>query len=237
MNPQAKAIVLIIDRARSETRTLLTEVESEELLGQAGISIIATKSATSREEAISISRQIGFPVVLKISSPDIVHKSDTGGVKLGLKTPKQVGKAYDEILTAIIQKHPRARVQGVSVQRMAHPGVEVIIGMHQDAQFGPVLMFGLGGIWVEILKDVSFRIAPLSKRDAAEMIREIKGYLLLAGYREQEPVDVPKLEDFLLKVSDFVELNPEVKELDLNPIFAYNDGAVAVDARVILEDL
>ena len=227
----------IIDKARSEARTLLTEVESKELLRQAGINIIDTRLATSREEAVAISKELGFPVVLKIASPDIIHKNDAGGVKLELKTPEQAGNAYDAILTAASQKLPRSRINGVSVQRMAHPGVEVIIGMHQDAQFGPVLMFGLGGIWVEILKDVSFRIAPLSKRDAEEMIREIKGYPLLAGYREQEPVDVPKLEDFLLKVSDFVELNPEVKELDLNPIFAYNDGAVAVDARVILEDL
>ncbi len=226
----------IIDKARSESRTLLTEVESKELLKQAGVNIIDTKLATSREGAIAISQQLGFPVVLKIASPDIVHKSDAGGVKLGLKTPNQVGKAYDQILRAASQKNPQARIDGVSVQKMAKPGVEVIIGMSKDAQFGPVLMFGLGGLWVEILKDVSFRIVPLTKRDAEEMIGEIKGYPLLTGYRGQEPVDVSKLEDFLLKVSDFVELNPVVKELDLNPIFAYSDGAVAVDARVVIED-
>ena len=227
----------IIDRARSEARTLLNEVESKELLGQAGISIIDTRLATSRKEAISMSKQLGFPVVLKIASPDIVHKNDVGGVKLGLKTAEQVGKAYDEILTAVNQRHPQTRVHGVSVQRMAHAGVEVIIGMSRDIQFGPVLMFGLGGIWVEILKDVSFRVAPLTKRDAKEMLREIKGYPLLTGYRGQEPVDISKLEDFILKVSDFAEMNPVVKEVDLNPIFAYSDGAVAVDARVILETM
>ena len=227
----------ITDKARTESRTLLTEVESKEFLKQAGISVTDTRLATSREEAISISKQLGFPVVLKIASPDIIHKNDSGGVKLGLKTSNQVGKAYDGILKAISKEHPQARVQGVSVQKMARPGVEVIIGMSKDAQFGPVLMFGLGGIWVEILKDVSFRIAPLTRRDAEEMVREIKGYPLLTGYRGQEPVDLSKLEDFILKVSDFVEKNQEVKELDLNPIFAYSDGAVAVDARVILEDL
>jgi len=226
----------IIDKARSEGKTLLTEIESKELLKQVGISVIDTKLATSREEAISVSRQFGFPVVLKIVSPDIVHKSDAGGVKLGLRTSKQVGRAYDDILAAVKQKHPRVVIQGVSVQKMARPGVEVIIGMTKDAQFGPVLMFGLGGILVEILKDVSFRIVPLTKRDAGEMVREIKGYPLLEGYRGQEPVDVSKLEELLLKVSDFVEQNPEVKEIDLNPIFAYSDGAVAVDARVILEE-
>ena len=119
---------------------------------------------------------------------------------------------------------------------MAKPGVEVIIGMSKDAQFGPVLMFGLGGILVEILKDVSFRIVPLVRRDAREMIREIKGYPVLEGYRGKEPANVTALEDMLLKVSDFVEKNPEIKELDLNPVFASKDGAVAVDARVVLEE-
>ena len=226
----------IIDKARNEGRTLLTEIESKELLKQAGISIIDTKLAPSREEAISVSRQVGFPVVLKIASPDIVHKSAAGGVKLGLRTSRQVGKAYDDILATIRQKHPRAIVQGVSVQKVARPGVEVIIGMSKDAQFGHVLMFGLGGIMVEVLKDVSFRIAPLTKRDAREMIREIKGYPLLQGYGGQEPVDVSNLEEWLIKISDFVEQTPEIKELDLNPIFAYSNGAVAVDARVILEE-
>jgi acyl-CoA synthetase (NDP forming) len=226
----------IIDKARGAGRRELTEVESKELLKQAGINIVDTRLATSREEAISISRKLGFPVALKVASPDIVHKSDAGGVKLGLRTANQVGKAYDEVIQTVSQKYPRAKLHGVAVQKMARPGVEVIIGMYKDAQFGPVLMFGLGGIMVEILKDVSFRIAPLAKRDAAEMLREIKGYPLLEGYRRQEAVDVSYLEDMLLQVSDFVLQNPEVKELDLNPVFAYSDGALAVDARVILEE-
>lgn len=226
----------VIEKARSEGRTLLTEIESKELFKQVGISVNDTKLAVSREEAISISRQFGFPVVLKIASPDVVHKSDAGGVRLGLRTSKQVGKAYDDILAAISQKYPQAMIQGVSVQGMARPGVEVIIGMSKDVQFGPVLMFGLGGILVEIIKDVSFRIVPLAKRDAGEMIREIKGYPVLEGYRGQEPVDVQNLEEWLIKLSDFAEQNPEVKEIDLNPIFAYSNGALAVDARVILEE-
>jgi len=227
----------IIDWARSEGRTVLTEIESKELLKQAGISVVETKLAASKEEAVSISREFGFPVVLKIASPDIVHKSDAGGVKLGLRTAKQVSKAYEDIVQAVRQKHPQAWIQGISVQKMVRPGVEVIIGMSKDAQFGPVLMFGLGGILVEVLKDVSFRIVPLARRDAAEMIREIKGYPLLEGYRGQEVVDVSYLEELLLKVSDFAEQYPEVKELDLNPVFVYSDGAVAVDARIILEEI
>ncbi len=224
----------IIGEAKSEGRNVLTEIEAKELLKQAGVSVVDTKLATSGEEAISISQQFGFPVVLKIASPDVVHKSDAGGVKLGLKTSKQVGRAYDDILKAIKKQYPEAKIQGVAVQKMARPGVEVIIGMSKDAQFGPVIMFGLGGVLVEILKDVSFRIVPLAQRDAREMIREIKGYPLLEGYRGQEPVDVANLEELILKVSNFVEQNPEVEELDLNPIFAYSDGAVAVDARIIL---
>jgi acyl-CoA synthetase (NDP forming) len=225
----------IIKTVQQEGRTLLTEVESKELLSKAGISVIETRLAQSKEEAMSISEQLGFPVVLKIASPDIVHKSDAGGVKLGLKTVRQVGKAYDDIMKSMKQKSPQAKIDGVSVQKMARPGVEIIIGMSQDAQFGPVLMFGLGGIFVEILKDVSFRIVPLTKRDAREMIKEIKGYPLLEGYRGGEPVNIDYLEEMVLKVSDFVEQNPEIKELDLNPIFAYSDGAVAVDARIVLE--
>ncbi len=226
----------VIDRVKKEGRSVLTEIEAKGLLKRAGISVVDTELATSQEEAISISKRLGFPVVLKIASPDVVHKSDAGGVKLGLKTSRQVGKAYSDIMTAIKQKYPKAKLLGVSVQKMARPGVEVIIGMSKDAQFGPVLMFGLGGILVEILKDVSFRIVPLTKRDAREMVREIKGYPVLEGYRGQEPVDVANLEEMILKVSSFVEQNPQVKELDLNPVFAYSDGAVAVDARIILEE-
>jgi len=226
----------ILEKAKKERRTLLTEVESKQLLEKAGISVIKTKLATSMKDAVALSKEMGFPVVLKIASPDVVHKSDAGGVKVGLKNVTQVSQAYREIMTSVKQKHPKATILGVSVQPMAKPGVEVIIGMSKDPQFGPVLMFGLGGILVEILKDVSFRIVPLTRRDAREMIRDIKGYPVLEGYRGQEPVNVPFLEEMLLKVSDFAEQNPEVKELDLNPIFAYGDVAVAVDARVVLEE-
>ncbi len=225
----------ILTQAKQEKRTLLTEIESKELLKEAEIPVIETKLARTKTEAISLSKRAGFPVVLKIASPDIIHKSDSGGVKLGLTNATQVGKAYTEIMSSIRQKFPKVKIQGVAVQKMARPGVEVIIGMSKDAQFGPVLMFGLGGILVEVLKDVSFRIVPLTRRDATEMIREIKGYELLQGYRGQEPANIPSLERLIVKVSEFAEQNPEIKELDLNPVFAYKDGAVAVDARIILE--
>ncbi len=226
----------ILSQARKEKRTQLTEIESKELLKEAGIPVVEAKLARTKKEAVALSKGLGFPVVLKVVSPDVIHKSDSGGVKLGLNNMAQVGKAYREIRLAVKQHYPKAKIKGISVQEMARPGVEVIIGMTKDAQFGPVLMFGLGGILVEVLKDISFRIVPLTKRDAREMIKEIKGYPLLEGYRGQEPADIPLLEDLMVKVSDFVDKNPEIKELDLNPLFAYKDGAVAVDARVILED-
>jgi acyl-CoA synthetase (NDP forming) len=218
-----------------KSQNLLTEVESKELLKKAGIPVVEAKLSRSKKEAISISKEMGFPAVLKISSPDVIHKSDSGGVKLGLANATQVGKAYNEIISSVKQAYPEAQIEGVSVQPMAPPGVEVIVGMSKDPQFGPVLMFGLGGILVEVLKDVSFRIVPVTERDAREMIREIKGYPLLEGYRGQKPASIPALEKLIVKVSQFVEKNPQIKELDLNPIFAYPDKAVAVDARIILE--
>lgn len=226
--------VQIIAKAKSEGRSVLTELESKEILKEAGIPVVETRLATTQEEAVTVSQKMGFPVALKVASPEIPHKSDAGGVRLGLASPGQVALAYEEIMAAVREHYPVAPVQGVAVQKMARPGTEIIVGASQNPQFGPVLMFGLGGIFVEALKDVSFRIVPLTGRDAAEMIREIKGYVLLHGYRGQEPVDITSLEKLLLKVSGFVEQNPQVKELDLNPVFAYRDGALAVDARIIL---
>ncbi len=220
--------------ASSETKRLLTEVEAKELLKKAGIPVIETGLAKTQKEAVALSQQMGFPVVMKIVSPDIVHKSDVGGVRLGLANATQVSTAYREMISSIRQKLPEARIEGVAVQKMARPGVEIIIGMSKDAQFGPVIMFGLGGIMVEVLKDVSFRIVPLTRRDAAEMVKEIKGYSLLQGYRGQDPVDIPSLEKLILQVSEFIEKNPQIEELDLNPLVANKDGIVAVDARIIL---
>jgi acyl-CoA synthetase (NDP forming) len=225
----------ILGKARQEKRTLLTEVESKELLKAAGIPVVETKLAMSKTEAIELAKKMGFPVVMKIVSPDVSHKSDAGGVKLNIQNATQVGRAYSEILAGVKKHYPKAKIVGVTVQKMAKQGIEVIIGMTKDAQFGPVIMFGLGGILVEVLKDVSFRIVPMTKRDAGEMITEIKGFPILKGYRGHDPADVPYLEELIVKVSDFVDKNPEIKELDLNPVFAYKSGALAVDARIILE--
>jgi acyl-CoA synthetase (NDP forming) len=224
----------IIDRAKSEGRTILTEVESKQVLEGAGIPIASAQLAATREEAVAAARQIGLPIVLKIVSPDISHKSDVGGVKLNLGSEEEVAAAFDEIVAAARRAQAGATVLGVSVQKMAQPGVEVIMGMTKDPQFGPVLMFGLGGVFVEVLKDVAFRIVPLEPRDARQMIRDIQGFPVLEGFRGQEPADLAALEDMLMRLSAFVEEHPEIQELDLNPIFAYKDSALAVDARIVL---
>ncbi len=225
----------IFEQVTGEGRLILTEIESKRLLGQAGINCINTELATSETEAVTLSQKLGFPVALKIASPDIIHKNDGGGVYLGLGTTDEVTTAYRKILENAGQNNPEARVDGVSVQKMAPPGVAVIIGMSKDAQFGPVIMFGLGGLLVEIIEDIALRVSPITRKDATDMIHEIKGYQLLAGHRGQTPVDITALEEMLLAVSDFVEENPIVKEIDLNPVIAGSNGAVAVDATVILE--
>jgi acetate---CoA ligase (ADP-forming) subunit beta len=226
----------IINSIRAQGRTVLTEIEAKQVIREAGITVTETRLAASQKEAVSISDETGYPVVLKIASPDITHKSDAGGVKTNLKDANEVKNAFGDIMAAAAQKAPEARIQGVTVQPMARPGIEVIIGMFKDPQFGPVIMFGLGGIFVEVLKDVTFRLIPIEKPDAAEMIEEIKGKALLNGYRGQEPADKEALAEVLLKISDLVEKTPEIRELDLNPVFAYNNAAVAVDARIVLED-
>jgi acyl-CoA synthetase (NDP forming) len=225
----------IIANAMAQGRTILTEIEAKQVFKEAGVPVVETRLSTSQKQAGEIGVSIGFPIVLKIASPDIVHKSDAGGVKVGLKNKTEVEKAYSEIMKAAKQKFPKAKIEGAAVQKMARPGIEIIIGTFKDAQFGPVIMFGLGGIFVEVLKDVSFRIVPIERRDAAEMIKEIKGYPLLKGYRGTEPAHLPSLEDILMKVSNFIDKTREIKEIDLNPVIMYKDSAIAVDARILLE--
>ena len=227
-------LLSIMKRAREEGRTVLTEFESKRVVKRAGISVVETKLARNQKEAVSISQKIGFPVVLKIASPDVVHKTDAVGVKLGLENGSKVKKAYNDILTSVRKKYPRALVHGISVQKMVRPGIEVIIGTSQDPQFGPAIMFGLGGLFVEVLRDVSFRIIPVGRRDAIEMIEETKGYPLLKGIRGKEPVNLSILVDMILKISDLVGKNKAIKELELNPVVAYKQGALAVDARILL---
>ena len=229
MNPKE-----ILALARQENRTVLTEIEAKQILMQSGINCTDTQLAATKEAAVELSEKFGYPVVLKVSSVDISHKSDAGGVKVNLKNKAEVEDAFDEIMKSCKAAVPTANIEGISVQPMGKPGTEVIIGVINDPSFGHTIMFGLGGVFVEVLKDVAFRIIPIDGSDAEDMINEIKGKKLLEGYRGQEPADVATLQQMLLKLSDFVNDTPEIQEIDMNPVFAYKDGAVVVDARIIL---
>ena len=226
----------VLQKARLDGRTLLTEVESKELIRESGISVVETRLARSKAEAVRMAQEMGLPAVLKIVSPDVIHKSDVGGVKIGLESVGQVRTAYDSILSSTLEAVPSASILGVSVQKMALPGVEVIIGATKDPQFGHVILFGLGGVLVELLRDVSMRLVPLTARDARVMIREIKSLPLLQGYRQYPPCDLDSLEEAILNLSQFLEKHPDIKELDLNPVLCYPKGLVAVDARVVLDE-
>ena len=225
-----------VARARAEGRALLSEVESKAALREAGVPVTATSLARTREEALAQAEAFGYPVALKVVSPMVAHKSDAGGVALALANREETAAAYDAILAAVSRAQPEAVIEGVSVQEMAQPGVEVIVGMTADPQFGAVMMFGLGGIMVEMLGDVAFRLAPLSEADARDMIDEIQGRLALDGARGRPPVDIDALEAMLVSVSQFVAARPEVAELDLNPVIASPQGAIAVDARIVLAE-
>ncbi len=223
----------ILDRFKNMGRNILTEVEAKEVLKEAGVPVNETFMARSREEAVSLSVKLGFPVVLKVVSQDVLHKTEAGGVRLNLNGPAQVEEAYDGIIASALAKYPRARIEGVSVQKMVGGGTEVIIGMTKDPQFGPMLMFGLGGIFVEVLKDVSFRMVPLTEADARDMISEIKGYPLLKGFRGSAPVNEDALVEVLINLSGFIDRHPEIEEMDINPLFATAGGVIAADARMV----
>jgi len=221
----------IIAQARRENRTYLMEHECKEMLEILGIATTGYLVAGSEDEAVEMGRSMGYPVVLKVVSPDIVHKTDAGGVKLNLKSDDAVRGAYQEMMQTFKYQH----VIGIAVQKMAEPGLEAIIGVTRDPNFGAVLMFGLGGIFVEVLKDVTFRILPVAREDVDAMIGEIKGRRLLEGYRGQD-VDREALIDLIMKISDLVTLFPEIRELDLNPVFLYRKDNVVVDARMFVGD-
>ena len=190
--------------------------------------------ADSAGKATDLAREQGFPVALKISSQDILHKSDVGGVRLNLDSSEAVENAYGDILASVRRTAPQAQVGDVLVSKMASPGLEVIVGMNRDPQFGPAILFGLGGIMVEIFQDVSLRLLPLTQDDALAMIRDIKGYKLISGFRGHPPVDEQALAECIMAVAQMAEQNTDIIEIDLNPVIAYPDGIVVVDARIIV---
>lgn len=222
--------------AKSENRNFLLEPECDEILRAYNIPVIDSFFAKSPEEAVEASKKLGFPLVEKIVSPDVVHKSDVGGVKVGLSSADEVRKAFVDIQTSVKQKNPSARFYGVYLQKMLKGGIETIVGGTRDPQFGSVVVFGLGGIFVEVLKDVSFRVAPLSQEDAMDMIDEIRAAPILNGVRGSKPVDKVALAKLITSVGALMVENKEISSLDLNPVMAMPEGAVAVDSRIILGD-
>lgn len=241
-----KALAQVLDRktlAAPQKPTLTVAATGRQLPPHEALSLISKKGldcpafalADSPSTAGEIARQQGFPVALKISSPDIVHKSDAGGVQLNLNTPEAVEKGYDKLVARVKKAFPEAHIDGVLVNKMAPSGQEVIIGMNRDPQFGPIILFGLGGALVEIFRDVALRHLPLTREDALGMIREIQGYPVLAGYRGQPQVDIGALADCLLVVANMAEEYPKIMEIDLNPVFTYPQGTLVADARIIME--
>ena len=227
----------IIQNALQNKRYKLLEPESKELIAAFGITTARHTVTASVKEAIQAATSIGYPIVLKIVSPDISHKTDVGGVKVGIKDAEGVKAAYEEIMKNVNMKMPDARIEGILVEEMATPSTEVIVGGLRDPQFGPAVMFGLGGIFVEVYKDVSFRIAPLEEYDAIDMIHEIKGSKILKGFRNTESLDITSVAQTILKVSNIMVSIEEIKEIDLNPVLVYPKGVKAVDARIILSRL
>lgn len=213
--------------------SILTEHETKKLLSKYGIPVTKEGIAENADEAIAIASQIGTPVAMKISSPDISHKSDVGGVVLNVSV-EEVRNTYEKIISQIKKVSPSAKIEGLLVQQMAPPGHEVIIGLKKDEQFGHAIMFGLGGIFVEVYKDVSFRVIPIEKREALDMISEIKGFPVLKGIRGRKPASIEAIIDVLISVSEIAE-KETIIELDINPLIVNENGAVAVDARAMME--
>ncbi|NOZ89123.1 MAG: acetyl-CoA synthetase [Crenarchaeota archaeon] len=225
----------LIEEALREGRGRLLEHEALRLLELYGVPVPRYALARSREEAVEAARGIGGRVVLKVVSPEIVHKSDVGGVVVGVE-PERVGEEYEVLLERVRRAAPGARIVGVLVQEMAPPGaVEVVVGGVRDPVFGPAVMFGLGGVFVELFRDVSFRVAPFPRGEALEMMREVRAYRLLQGYRGKPPRDLEALADIVMAAQRIMMDNPEISEMDINPVMSYPKGALAVDARFILK--
>lgn len=215
--------------------TALLENEAELLAKQYGIPVATSLLAKSAAESTKASRRLGFPLVMKIVSKDILHKSDVGGVKTNVSSASAVRQAYGEILRSAKKANPKAEIAGVLVQKMGPKGFEFVVGANRDPQFGPTVMFGLGGIYVELLKDVSFRLAPLSDKEAISMMYEIKSSALLDGFRGSKPLDVRSAARTIVAVGKLMEDHDEIDSIDINPLFVYPKGALAVDVRIILK--
>ncbi len=233
-NVDEEKVKSVFDRCRSEGRLELGELEAREILEAYRIPVPKAEVACDIGEAKRIAASMGYPVVLKIVSPNILHKTDVGGIKVGIEDEKELKESYDDILFSVKKYMPGANISGILVQEMVKDKKETIIGISEDPQFGPMIMFGLGGIYVEVLKDVSFRIAPISEKIAREMIGEIKAIKLLKGTRGEKPSDIESIIDVLLRMSQLVTDFPEIMEMDINPLFVMKrgEGSIAGDARI-----
>ena len=224
---------LITDAVQSDRKSLL-EPEALSVLKAWEIPVPECVVVKDVEEAVSAAKNIGYPVVLKVISPDILHKTEAGGVKTGLKNEQEIVDSFNEMIFDISERHTTAKIEGFLIEKMADKGIEVIVGGIRDAQFGPAVMFGVGGVMVELLNDVSFRLAPVTEEECIEMMMEIKSYPLLTGYRGAEPCDMDAITNIIIKVGSIMHEVDGIREVEINPLIAYPKGVVAVDARVIL---
>jgi len=225
----------IFKKVKNSRRNNLTEFEAREILSYYDIPVVKGEIIKSLGGAKKFVEKVGYPVVLKVVSRQIIHKTDIGGVVLNIRNDKELYQAYHQIIKNVEKKAPKAKIDGFFIQEMLPNDREVIVGGKKDPTFGQTIAFGLGGVFVEVFEDVSFRVVPITRQDAIEMLKEIKALKILKGYRGKPPVDFEALVDILLRTSKMLEDNSEIKELDINPIFALPDRAVAGDARIIVE--
>ncbi|GMU21776.1 MAG: acetyltransferase [Phycisphaerae bacterium] len=233
------AVDRLLDEELAAGRTQIVELKALEVFRHYGFSLVPYELARTADEAAAAAARIGFPVVMKISGPKILHKTDVGGVKLNLRDEAAVKAAYNAMIASVRQKMGTGvEIWGVLIQKMLPSGKETILGMSRDERFGPLIMFGLGGIYTEALKDVSFRLAPIRENSANVMVRSIRAYKLLEGVRGEPPSDTPAIADALCRLSQLVTEHPRIKELDINPLIVYAEGkgAIVADARIILSE-
>ena len=224
----------LLSQIKKSDRKILTYEESRKIMDLAGIPLNKMLLATNLEEGIEKAKEIGYPIVLKIISEDVIHKSDSGGVQIGINSEDDMKTAYNNMMRSVTSYYPDAKIEGISVEEMV-TGVELLVGTSTDSQFGKMIAFGIGGVFVEVYKDVSFRLIPVTEQDIKEMIDEIEGKTILNGFRGMPAVDKEELISIMLKASKLVENNLIIKEMDLNPIVATEQGLKAIDARIILE--
>ncbi len=228
MNPKA-----LLKKISNSKRNNLTELESREILEHYKIPLVKASLAKAVDDVAAISKKMGYPIVMKVVSPQVVHKSDVGGVVLNINNEDEAKTAFEKIMKSVKKKIPKAKIEGILIEKQISGGQEIIVGGKEDFTFGKVLMFGLGGVFTEVFNDVSIRVTPVSRNDCLSMIKETKGYKILSGYRGKN-YDINSIVSVLLKTSKLLEDNKEIKELDINPVMVSESGAVAVDARIIV---